>query len=107
MSMSGISYHELQGNAPKNSPAQRKQFLVVCTIGLSVFLHSIISAGIIEPVSIYDDGVYPGGEYVYKMLVRYVEDSFLVEKTADCSCVSSSLREVQREISFGSTNSDS
>lgn len=68
--MSGISYHELQMNAPKNSPAQRKQFLLICVGGFSIFLHSVITAGIMEPVSIFDDGVYPGGEYVHKLIVR-------------------------------------
>jgi len=66
----GFSYHELTANAPRNSPAQRKQFLLICVGGFSVLLHAIISAGIMEPVSIYDDGIYPGGEFVHKLLVR-------------------------------------
>jgi len=57
-------------NAPKNSPAQRKQFLLICVGGFSFFFHSIISAGILESPSIYDDGVYPGGVFVHKLIVR-------------------------------------
>jgi len=68
--MSGFSYHELTMGQPKNTGSQRKQFLVICVGGFSVFLHGIISAGILEPISIYDDGYYPGGLFVHKMIVR-------------------------------------
>jgi hypothetical protein len=68
--MSGYSYHELTMNQPRNSPGQRKQFLVICVGGFSVFLHAVISAGILEPLSIYDDGYFPGGSFVHKMITR-------------------------------------
>jgi len=82
--MSGYSYHELTMGQSKNNTGQRKQFLVICVGGFSVFLHGIISAGILEPISIYDDGYYPGGSFVNKMIVRdYAASMGAIRKTEE------------------------
>jgi hypothetical protein len=75
--MVGVSYHELTSNINKDarhSAGQRKQFLVICVLGVAVLLHALINAGILESVVIKDDGIYPGGAFIYKLLEdRYVQ----------------------------------
>eukprot|EP00558_Chaetoceros_sp_UNC1202_P000935 CAMPEP_0197258410 /NCGR_PEP_ID=MMETSP1429-20130617/81973_1 /TAXON_ID=49237 /ORGANISM="Chaetoceros sp., Strain UNC1202" /LENGTH=275 /DNA_ID=CAMNT_0042722513 /DNA_START=51 /DNA_END=878 /DNA_ORIENTATION=- len=72
--MVGVSYHELNamsGNVQKterHTAGERKQFLVVCVVGVAVLLNAFIGAGLMEPVMIRDDGIYPGGDFVYKMV---------------------------------------
>ena len=67
-----ISYHELAASsgAPpaRNTPAERKQFLTICVVGVAILAHAFIKAGILEPVNIKNDGIYPGGQFVYKYL---------------------------------------
>ncbi len=74
--MVGVSYHELQSQAGKDarySAGQRKQFLVICVIGAALCANAFINGGIFEDVVIKDDGIYPGGEFVYKVIEdRYV-----------------------------------
>lgn len=64
-----LNYHELTMNEPRDSPARRKQFLVICTIMGVMFIHSGISAGAFHPMTI-DKGEFPGGEFTYKFLTR-------------------------------------
>jgi len=69
--MVGVSYHELTAGTKKDerySAGQRKQFLVLCVIGVAVCANAFINAGLLEPVVIRDDGIYPGGEFVHKVL---------------------------------------
>ena len=79
--MVGVSYHELQassdaatgGRRPRDSPGQRKQFLVICVLGAAFCANACINGGIFEDVVIKDDGIYPGGDYIYKVIEdRYV-----------------------------------
>lgn len=66
-----LNYHELTMNEPRDSPARRKQFLVICAVMVSVLLHSAITAGALESVKIESESTYfPGGEFLYKPLVR-------------------------------------
>eukprot|EP00566_Odontella_aurita_P035364 CAMPEP_0113563534 /NCGR_PEP_ID=MMETSP0015_2-20120614/21123_1 /TAXON_ID=2838 /ORGANISM="Odontella" /LENGTH=88 /DNA_ID=CAMNT_0000465527 /DNA_START=151 /DNA_END=413 /DNA_ORIENTATION=- /assembly_acc=CAM_ASM_000160 len=64
-----LNYHELTMNEARDSPARRKQFLVICTVMAGVFLHATITAGALESVRV-EEGTYPGGEFVHKPLVR-------------------------------------
>ncbi len=69
--MVGVSYHELTAGtsrSERHSAGQRKQFLLICVVGVAVCANAFINAGLLEPVVIRDDGIYPGGEYVHKVL---------------------------------------
>ena len=74
--MVGVSYHELTAQTAKDEQykaGQRKQFLVICVIGFAIAANSFINAGLFETVMIDNDGIYPGGQFVYKLLEdRYV-----------------------------------
>mmetsp|Transcript_36047 Transcript_36047/g.52833 ORF Transcript_36047/g.52833 Transcript_36047/m.52833 type:complete len:285 (+) Transcript_36047:116-970(+) len=78
-----MNYHELTMGQPRNSPAARKQMLVLCTLGFGVALHAAINAGIFHPVSI-SQGSFDGGEFVYKTLARdYSTSMGLLRRVAD------------------------
>jgi hypothetical protein len=64
-----VSYHELTHNQPRDTADQRKQYLVICVIGAAFFFNSLLTSGLLEPVRI-NDGIYPGGFFVYKKLER-------------------------------------
>lgn len=64
-----LNYHELTMNEPRDSPARRKQHLVICTVMGVMFFTSGISAGLFHPMSI-DKGEFPGGEFTHKFLTR-------------------------------------
>jgi len=75
--MVGVSYHELSAineanngtvNTERHSAGERKQFLVICVGGLAVLLNAFINAGLFESVVIQSDGVYPGGQFVHKLV---------------------------------------
>mmetsp|Transcript_16540 Transcript_16540/g.18863 ORF Transcript_16540/g.18863 Transcript_16540/m.18863 type:complete len:270 (+) Transcript_16540:110-919(+) len=69
--MVGVSYHELQAGVPssaRHTAGQRKQFLVICVIGAAFAANAFITAGLFEPVFVRNDGIYPGGEFVYKLI---------------------------------------
>jgi len=74
-----LNYHELTMNEPRDSPARRKQHLVICTILGAMFLHSSISAGLFHPISI-DRGEFPGGEFTHKFLTSDYAVSFGVSR---------------------------
>ena len=56
-------------NEPRDSPARRKQHLVICTVMGAMFLHSGISAGLFHNMTI-ENGEFPGGEFTHKFLTR-------------------------------------
>lgn len=58
-------------NEPRDSPARRQQFLVVCTIMAGMFAHGMMTAGAFSSLSI-KEGVFPGGTFVYKSASRCV-----------------------------------
>eukprot|EP00979_Chaetoceros_neogracilis_P006593 scaffold1340_cov277-Chaetoceros_neogracile.AAC.25 len=68
--MVGVSYHELTVGAKteRHSAGERKQFLVICVVGVAILMNSFVNAGLFEPVDIKNDGIYPGGEYIHKYL---------------------------------------
>mmetsp|Transcript_12187 Transcript_12187/g.18415 ORF Transcript_12187/g.18415 Transcript_12187/m.18415 type:complete len:289 (-) Transcript_12187:168-1034(-) len=71
--MVGVSYHELNAGTQRterHTVGERKQFLVVCVIGVAVLLNAFINAGLFEEVVIKDGGVFLGGEYIYKISDR-------------------------------------
>lgn len=71
-----MNYHELTMNERRDSPARRKQFLVICTIMAGMFAHGMFSAGAFNSIDITEGG-FPGGFFVYKYAKRY-EDSLVV-----------------------------
>ena len=54
---------------PRDSPARRKQFLVICSVMASVFVYTAITSGIFLPVE-PTNGPFPGGNFCYKFAVR-------------------------------------
>jgi len=56
-------------NEPRDSPQRRQQFLVICTVMFCAFVHSCTVAGVFSSMDI-KEGVFPGGEFVYKYDVR-------------------------------------
>jgi hypothetical protein len=72
-----INYHEMTMNEPRDSPARRQQFLVICTVMTATMLASIISAGGLNRVEINnhdsssnEGGIFPGGDFVYRFTQR-------------------------------------
>jgi hypothetical protein len=64
-----MNYHEMTMGEPRDSPARRKQFLIICTVMASVFLYATITAGAWNTIEI-SNGNFPGGEFVYKSTKR-------------------------------------
>eukprot|EP00559_Dactyliosolen_fragilissimus_P008398 CAMPEP_0184863866 /NCGR_PEP_ID=MMETSP0580-20130426/12904_1 /TAXON_ID=1118495 /ORGANISM="Dactyliosolen fragilissimus" /LENGTH=279 /DNA_ID=CAMNT_0027362443 /DNA_START=196 /DNA_END=1035 /DNA_ORIENTATION=+ len=68
---------------PRDSPGARKQFLVICVIGVAVLAYSVSVSGLFDPLIIRDDGVFPGGEFIYKSETRdYAASAGLVRHVA-------------------------
>lgn len=64
-----MNYHEMTMGQPRDDPAKRKQFLVICSVMFSVFAYTLMTSGAllaIEPVN----GVFPGGFFCYKFTNR-------------------------------------
>lgn len=40
--------------------------LTICVVAAAILLHAFIKAGVLEAVNIKNDGIYPGGHFVYK-----------------------------------------
>ena len=71
ITMVGVSYHELTSGSQKtqrHTAGERKQFLVICVVGFAFFFNAFVNAGIFEAVDIKNDGIYPGGEYIHKLI---------------------------------------
>ena len=66
-----MNYHELTMNEPRDSPARRKQFLVICTVMGAMLAHAVMTSGAFNSMDI-KEGVFPGGEFVYKYATRYL-----------------------------------
>jgi hypothetical protein len=65
-----MNYHEMTMNEPRDSPARRRQYLIICTIMAAVMAHALIQAGALVGVSVETDGSFPGGSLVYKFTTR-------------------------------------
>lgn len=70
--MVGVSYHELsactKGRAERHTSGERKQFLFICAVAAAFLFNAFVNAGLFESVQISDDGIYPGGEFIYKFI---------------------------------------
>lgn len=64
-----MNYHEMTMNEPRNSPARRQQYLIICTVMAVAFLHSVITAGGVSTIDIRE-GIFPGGDFVYRLSQR-------------------------------------
>mmetsp|Transcript_26591 Transcript_26591/g.37452 ORF Transcript_26591/g.37452 Transcript_26591/m.37452 type:complete len:299 (-) Transcript_26591:240-1136(-) len=64
-----INYHELTMEESRDSPARRKQYLVICTVMASFFLHSLLTSGFLSSLDIVES-TFPGGEFIYKFVVK-------------------------------------
>lgn len=82
------SYHEMTMNEPHNSPARRKQHLVICLIMTGVVIHSALDAGILAPLDI-SQNTFPGGTFVYKSMRK------------DYAASSGTLRVVASDLGIG------
>jgi hypothetical protein len=66
-----MNYHEMTMNEPRDSPARRRQYLIICTIMAAVMLHALIQAGVLVSVTVDNDTEgFPGGTFVYKLTSR-------------------------------------
>lgn len=54
---------------PRNSPARRHQYLVICSVMAGMFVYTLLTSGIIDSVKIIS-GTFPGGTYMYKNSTR-------------------------------------
>jgi hypothetical protein len=69
--MTGISYHELSASSKRqgrHSSGERKQLLLVCAVAFAFLLKAFVDAGLFKDVRISDDGIYPGGTFIYKLI---------------------------------------
>lgn len=69
--MAGISYHELSTCSKtqgRHSSGERKQFLLVCAVAFAFLVKAFVDAGLFTEVKISDDGIYPGGKFIYKLV---------------------------------------
>lgn len=60
-----LNYHEMTMEQSKDDPAKKQQFMVICTVMVSVLAYSLMTSGAfvaIAPVA----GVFPGGYFCYK-----------------------------------------
>jgi hypothetical protein len=64
-----FNYHELTMNEPRDSPARRQQFRVICTIMVVMTVYGTANAGLFTSLVI-TEGTFPGGEFVYKSAKR-------------------------------------
>lgn len=80
--MNVINYHELTIEESKDSPARKKQFVVICVLGFGTIINAFINAGGLHPVTVQVDS-FPGGEFWYKMKARdYAASSGTLSCTA-------------------------
>ena len=78
-----MNYHEMTMNEPRNSPARRQQFLVICTVMAAFFAHSCLTSGIFQSIE-PKESVFPGGYFVYKFAQRdYAASSSLAKRIRD------------------------
>lgn len=74
-----LTYHELTIDEPRDSPARRQQFLILCSIIAGFTLYSVITSGAYKVINI-SKTKFDGGEFVYKFGVRdYAASNSLLE----------------------------
>ena len=77
--MSLINYHEMTLDEPRDSPARRQQFMVICTVISILFLHGCITGGVFQSIEV-TRGVFPGGHFIYKYAQRDYAASMSLEQ---------------------------
>jgi hypothetical protein len=78
-----LNYHEMTMNEPRNSPAKRKQMLVICSVMASVFFYSCWTSGLFISMDI-KESIFPGGHFVYRSAQRdYAAASSLAKQIRD------------------------
>lgn len=70
-----MNYHEMTINEPNDSPAKRKQFAVICAVMAACVSYAVMTSGILLPVEV-TDGIFPGGNFCYKLSQRDYAASF-------------------------------
>lgn len=66
-----MNYHAMTMNEARDSPARRRQFLVICTVMAAAFLYSFTMAGGFSPLNYLEGNpTFPGGEWIYKFTER-------------------------------------
>jgi hypothetical protein len=64
-----MNYHAMTMNEPRDSPARRQQFLVICSVMAAAFAYTALTSGIFLSVTA-TEGPFPGGNYCYKFVIR-------------------------------------
>ena len=64
-----FNFHELTVGQPRDTPARRQQFRVICTVMVVCFVYSTVNAGLFTSLVITEE-TFPGGEFVYKSSKR-------------------------------------
>ena len=64
-----LDYHQMTMGQPRDTPQQRKQYLVICLIMAGYGFHSAINAGLFASLDI-KRGMFPGGEFAYKSMTK-------------------------------------
>lgn len=65
-----MNYHEMTMNEGRDSPARRRQFLLICGVMAAAFTYSTVAAGMFSALHIQTDETFPGGTFVYKSTKR-------------------------------------
>lgn len=64
-----MDYHALSVNQPRDSPSNRLQFRVICSVMAAAFVHTLITSGALLTVQA-DETPFPGGNFCYKLAQR-------------------------------------
>jgi len=73
-----LNYHELTLDEPKNSPAKRKQFVIITTIMITLLVYHAMHAGVFYSMDILTstsdqanaNNLFEGGEFLYKLMTK-------------------------------------
>lgn len=64
-----MDYHQMTMNEPRDSPARKKQYLVICCVMAGVFVYTLLTSGALSSVPITVQ-TFPGGTFIYKNSTR-------------------------------------
>jgi hypothetical protein len=77
-----MNYHELTMGQPRDTPSNRLQFRIICSVIVGAITYAVLTSGVLKPV-IVTEGSFSGGEFVYKFTGRdYAASNSLVEAVA-------------------------
>lgn len=78
-----LNYHELTVDESRDSPARRKQFVVICSVIIFFTVYAILTSGLLLPLDV-QVASFPGGEFVYKTTGRdYAASMSLLRTVAE------------------------